>query len=203
MGRHARLTVVLVLDLALVAGLVAVGLTARSLSVLAAGADYLADAAAVGVSLLAVSLAARPPTARRPQGHPKATTGAALVNAGWLLVLSAAVVVEAARRLLQRTPEVHGLPILVVSAVAAAAMAGGALLLRGDDESGQDLNLRAVLLDTLGDAVAAAGVAGVGAVILVTGRWFWLDPAAALAIAAVVGWHAAALVVEAAAAARR
>ena len=50
--------------------------------------------------------------------------------------------------------------------------------------------MRAVLLDTAGDADAAAGVAVTGAVILATGRLDWLDPAVALLIAVVIGYHA-------------
>jgi cobalt-zinc-cadmium efflux system protein len=45
---------VLLLNLGLVAALVIVGVAAHSLAVFAAGADYLADAAAIGVSLLAI-----------------------------------------------------------------------------------------------------------------------------------------------------
>lgn len=68
MTRSTRLTVVLVLNLLLVAGLVAVGVTAHSLGVLAEGADYVADAAAIGLSLLAISLAGRPPTSALVSG---------------------------------------------------------------------------------------------------------------------------------------
>ena len=50
MTREARLTIVLVLNLAMIVALVVVGLTAHSLGVLAVGGDYLADAAAVGIS---------------------------------------------------------------------------------------------------------------------------------------------------------
>ena len=50
-------------------------------------------------------------------------------------------------------------------------------------------NMRAILLDTVADAAAAAGVAATGAVILATGGWYWLDPAVALAIALVIGYH--------------
>jgi Co/Zn/Cd efflux system component len=85
-----------------------------------------------------------------------------------------------------------GPPGLIVSAVAAAVMLGGALILRGDpgeDDGGEDLNVKAVLLDTVGDAAAAGGVAVSGAIILGTG-WYWLDPATALAIAVIVGYHA-------------
>ena len=57
--RTTRLTVVLLLNLALVAGLVVAGIGAHSIGVLAAGGDYLADAAAIGISLLAIGLARR------------------------------------------------------------------------------------------------------------------------------------------------
>jgi hypothetical protein len=76
-------------------------------------------------------------------------------------------------------------------------MTGGALILRGEDEDDaneHDLSMAAVLLDTIADAAAAAGVAVTGAVILAIGGWYWLDPAVALAIALVVAYHAVALI---------
>jgi Co/Zn/Cd efflux system component len=47
-SRTRRLAIVLALNLSLVTALVIVGLAAHSLAVLAAGVDYLADAAAAG-----------------------------------------------------------------------------------------------------------------------------------------------------------
>lgn len=91
----------------------------------------------------------------------------------------------------------HGLPALIVSGFAALVMLAGALLLGGDVEDddddldeGEELNGRAILLDTAADAAAAAGVTAVGAVIAATGSLYWLDPAVALIIAVVVAWHA-------------
>ncbi|MGO4586530.1 cation diffusion facilitator family transporter [Arthrobacter sp. 2RAF6] len=201
MTRTRRLSVVLVLNLALVAGLVVVGISANSLGVLAEGTDYLADAAAIGVSLFAVRVSKLPPTPKRPQGYPMATTWAAGVNAGWLLVLSVAILVGAAGRFLTGTGEVHGLPVLIVSGIAAVVMFVGALILDGDNgdgdnKAGGDLNMRAVLLDTAGDAAAAAGVAVAGAVIYVTKGLYWLDPVVAAIIAGVVGYHAVRLLIE-------
>ncbi len=202
MSRTQRLLVVLVLNLTLVASLITVGVTAHSLAVLAEGGDYLLDAAGVGVALLAIHLAARPPSRARPQGYPNATSLAALVNAGWLLVLELLVASAAVDRLITGTPHVEGLPVLVVSGIAALVMTLGALVLRGDaDEGGgegeaeeRDLSVAAVLLDTVADAAAAAGVAVAGGIILITGGWYWLDPAVALAIAVVVACHALALI---------
>ncbi len=75
MTRRARLLIVLGLNLALIAGLVAVGIAGHSVGLLAAGGDYLADSGAIVLALLAllaIWLRDRPPTARRPQGYPRA-----------------------------------------------------------------------------------------------------------------------------------
>jgi len=198
--RAQRLVVVLTLNLALVAVLVIVGVAAHSLGVLTEGGDYLLDAGGAGVALVALVLSRRPATARRPIGYPNATNIAALVNAGWLLLLEVIVATAAVVRLATGTPEVYGLPVLVVSGIAAVAMTVGALILRGDipgeDDADCDLSIAAVLLDTAADAAAAAGVAAMGGIILVTGGWYWLDPAVALLIAVVVGYHALALLLK-------
>lgn len=196
MSRVGRLTIVLTLNLSLIAALVVVGLTAHSIGVLAEGGDYLADAAAICVSLFAIWLSRRPPTSSRPQGYPKATKVAALVNGAWLLVLTVLVVMGALQRLATRVPHVDGLPVLIVSAVAAVVMVVGALILGGDaddHDDDRDLNVRAVLLDTVADAAAATGVAITGGVILVRGGWYWLDPVVALVFAVVIGYHVLAL----------
>jgi cobalt-zinc-cadmium efflux system protein len=197
MTRSGRLVVVLALNLVLVFGLVAVGASAHSLGVLAAGADYLADAAAIGVALLAIWLSERPPSARRPGGYPRANALAALVNGGWLALLSVLIIAGASERLIAGTPAVHGLPVLLSSATAATVMIVAALILKGDVDDGDDdetLSLRAVLLDTAADAAAATGVAITGGIILVTKRFDWLDPTVALVIAVVIGYHALRLV---------
>lgn len=198
MSRTTRLLIVLALNVILIGALVAVGLGAHSLGVLSAGVDYFADAAAIGVSLVAIRLSARSPSAARPQGYPRATAWAALVNAGWLLALSLLVIVAAVGRLVAGTHEVHGLPVLVVSAVAAAVMLVGALILGGDekddDDPGGNLNIRAVLLDTLADSMVAAAIAVVGAIILVASANYWLDPAVALLVSGVIAFHALRLV---------
>jgi cobalt-zinc-cadmium efflux system protein len=203
-SRTQRLFVVLVLNLTLVASLITVGVAAHSLAVLAEGGDYLLDAAGVAVALVAIRLAARPASRARPEGYPNATSLAALVNAGWLLVLELLVASAAVDRLITGTPQVDGLPVLVVSGIAAVVMTLGALVLRGDRDDGEgegegeaeerDLSVAAILLDTVADAAAAAGVAAAGGIILITGGWYWLDPAVALAIAVVVAYHAVALI---------
>ena len=196
MSRTRRLLVVLALNLGLVGALVAAGVTAHSLAVLAEGGDYLLDAAGVGVALLAIRLSSRPAKSAQRDGAPKAPNVAALINSGWLLVLEMLVAAAAVDRLTTGARQVDGLPVLIVSSIAALVMAAGALILHGDGDDDEDetdehdLSVAAVLLDTIADAAAAAGVAVAGAIILATGGWYWLDPAAALTIALIVGYHA-------------
>jgi cobalt-zinc-cadmium efflux system protein len=199
MSRTQRLVVVLALNLGLVVGLVVAGVTAHSIAVLAEGSDFLLDAAGVGVALLAVRLSERPTSLARPEGYPKATSIAALINCGWLLALELLVASVAVNRLITGPHQVDGLPMLVVSSIAAVAMTISALILQADASdgdggaNGRDLSVAAVLLDSIADAAAAAGVAIAGGIILATGGWYWLDPAVALVVALVVAYHALAL----------
>jgi len=194
MTRRTRLVIVLGLNLVLIAVLVVVGISANSLGVLAAGGDYVADSGAIMLALFAIWLTQRPPSARRPNGYPHATAYAAVINATLLGVVVVVVIVTAVWRLVDGTEHVEGEPVLIASALAASVMAVGAVILGGDvdDDSDTDAdraNMRAILLDTVADAAAAAGVAATGAIILATGGWYWLDPAVALAIALVIGYH--------------
>lgn len=61
-------------------------------------------------------------------------------------------------RLASGMREVDGLPVLIVSGIAALVMTGGALVLRRhheDETDEHDLSVTAVLLDTIADATAA------------------------------------------------
>jgi cobalt-zinc-cadmium efflux system protein len=176
-----RLMLVLGINLAMVLALLLVGLLAHSLGVLASGADYLGDALGTGLSLVALRMS------RHKHGHPRATSYAALANSSFLLLVTLGVVVEAIHRLSTGAPSIHGVPVVVVSVVAAIAMIACAFIL-GNVEG--DLSMESVMLDTVADAAAAIGVAISGAVILITKGTYWLDSLVALLIALVVGYHA-------------
>lgn len=183
MTQQKRLILLLALNLLMIAGLIIVGLTAHSLGVLAAGGDYVADSAAILLGIIAVGIR------NRVGAHSRATTFAALINGGALLVVTALVIVEAIRRLAAGTPAVQGLPVLVVSAIATVVMVSGALIL-GRDAGREDLHMRSVLLDTVSDALTSAAVAISGAVIYFAKGLYWLDPVVAIIIGLVIGFGA-------------
>jgi cobalt-zinc-cadmium efflux system protein len=161
-------------------GLVIVGFTTDSLGVLAAGGDYVADSTAVVLGLTAVTIR------DRVGQHSRAPAIVALINGVALLAVTVLVVTEAVRRLLIGTPEIHGLPVLIVSAIGTVVMVVGALVL-GRDAGHEDLHMRSVLLDTVADAMISAAVAVTGAVIFLADGLYWLDAVVAVLIGLVVG----------------
>lgn len=197
MSQQRRLGIVLGLNLSVIAALVIVGLAGHSVGVLAAAGDTAVDSVALVLGLIAVTVRDRSTHARRSLVIPVV----ALINGGALLVVTALIAVEAVRRLLHGAPEVHGLPVLIVSGLTMAVLLVGAWVL-GASAANEDLHMRSVLLDTLADSAAAGAVAVAGAVIALTGRFFWLDPALALGIAVVVAVPASVLCRKAVAAMR-
>jgi cobalt-zinc-cadmium efflux system protein len=176
-----RLGLVLSVNLAMVLGLLLIGLLAHSLGVLAAGADYFGDALGAGLSLVALRMS------RRERGFPRATSFAAFANSSLLLLVTLVVMAEAVHRLSSGAPSIHGAPVVLASVVAALAMIACALIL-GD--VGSDLSMQSVMLDTLADAAAAIGVAISGAIILLTKGTYWLDSLVALLIGLVIAYQA-------------
>ncbi len=195
-SQRKRLSILLALNIAMIAGLVIVGLTAHSLGVLAAGGDYIADSTAIGLGILAVTIR------ERVGDHSRAPTYVAIVNAAALLLVTLVVVAEAVHRLVQGTAPVQGVPVLIVSTIATAVMVVGIFIL-GTDAGKEDLHMRSVLLDTAADALASAAVAVSGAVIALTGTFYWLDSVLAAGIGLVIGYGAVRLLRDALTALRR
>jgi cobalt-zinc-cadmium efflux system protein len=190
--RERRLLVVLVLNLGIVAGEVIGGLASGSLGLLADAAHNLTDVAGVALALVAVRWARRAPTARRSFGYHRGTVLAAQANGALILAATALIGFEGVRRLAKPSIVEGGL-VVAVAIVALLANTSAALLLR---ERGGDVNMRAALLHMASDAVASLGVAVAGAVILITGRFEWLDPAISLGIGVIIGWQAVKLMGE-------
>ena len=178
-GRHrGALTAVLALTtLVAVAEIIGAVITG-SLVLLADAAHMTADAAGVGLSLLAAYFAARPATARRTFGYARAEILAAMVNALLLFGMAAFIFAEAIRRLM--SPSAVNSGLLIVFGLIALAANGTSLLLlrRGQAES---LNVRGAFLEVASDAVGATAVIVTGIVIAVTGVTR-VDPIASLAV---------------------
>lgn len=163
--------------------LVFAGVRAHSLALLSEAGHNLSDFVALLLSLVAVYLQSRPPSATHTYGYHRAGVLAALVNAATLVIVSFLIFYEAVKRI-QQPHEVHA-TIMIWVAAAGVIMNGviAMMLYRAD----HDVNIRSALLHEIGDTLSTAAVIGGGWAILATGQW-WIDPALSLAIGALILW---------------
>ncbi|HEX4725269.1 MAG TPA: cation diffusion facilitator family transporter [Pseudonocardiaceae bacterium] len=145
---------------------VVIGLVAGSLVLLADAAHMVSDAAAIGLALFAMRLAARPATGAYTYGLKRAEILSALANGATLLGLSLFFVIEAITRLIT-PPAVSGSPVLVVALVGVVVNVAATLVLRRADR--RSLNVEGSFQHILTDLYAFIGTAVAGVVILTTG----------------------------------
>jgi cobalt-zinc-cadmium efflux system protein len=187
MDRTRRLSVSLALNGLLVVVQVGFGLVAHSTGLLADAGHNLADVGALVLSLVAVRLVLRPPSAARSFGNHRATILAALANAALIGVVTVLIVIDSIHRLGHPEPVRAGL-VVVVASLALLVNGVAALLLR---DGTHDLNMRTAALHMAGDALASLAVVAAAAVMLAVPSATWLDPVSALVVAAIIVYQAA------------
>src|SRR5271170_8106057 len=171
--------------------LVVAGFRAHSLALLSEAGHNLSDFVALLLSLVAVYLQARPPSATKTYGWHRAGVLAALVNAGSLVAVSFLIFYEAFRRL--QNPEHVRAGVMIWVAAAGVVMNGVIALLLY--RSGSDVNIRSALVHEIGDTVSTAAVIVGGWAILATGQ-YWIDSALSFGIGALILWSGFGIVRE-------
>ncbi len=182
-GRHAgSLTgAILIGSVVLVVELVA-GVASNSLALLADAGHVFADVSGMGLSLIAIRLAARPPSDARSFGLYRIEMVAAAVNAVLLLVIAIVVAVEAVRRFLEPPEVTPGIVVVVAAGALLANLVALRILAAGQRES---LTMRGAYLEIAGDVMGDGAVLIAGLVILATG-WRQADAVASLAVAVLI-----------------
>ena len=191
-GNRRRLAMALVLTATYMVAEVVGGLASNSLALLADAGHMFSDAAALGLSLVAVILAQRPATAHRTYGFHRAEILAALANGAALLALSVLIAREAWERL-SEPPEVRGALMLAVACGGLAINLANLRILSGGRES--NLNIRGAWLHVMADTLGSIGAISAGAAIYFLG-WRWADPVASFIIATLVLYSSWGLVRE-------
>ena len=177
-----KLAVALALILGFMLLEVVAGLLAGSLALLSDAGHMLTDAAAIGFSLVAIRLAARPAKGVMTYGLKRVEILSAQANGVTLLVLALLILFEAVRRLIQ-PPEVKGGVVLVVALVGVVVnLAATWTLSRANRRS---LNVEGSFQHILTDLYAFIATAVAGAIVLWTG-WLRADALASLLVAALM-----------------
>ena len=160
------LVVALCLIAAFIAGEVVVAIIARSLALLSDAGHMLTDVAALGMSLVALRLARRPPRGGLTYGLKRAEVLAALISGATLLALAAVLVFEAVRRL-ATPPTVQG--AAVIATAAAGIVVNLAVTGQLAHAGRRSLNIEASFRHILTDLYALIGTLIAGVVIVATG----------------------------------
>ena len=177
------LRISLFVTLAYIVLLVVAGIRAHSLALLSEAGHNLSDFLALLLSLVAVYLQSRPPSATKTYGYHRAGVLAALINAGSLVVISFFIFYEAFRRI-QHPQQVRAGMMMTVAAAGVVMNGVIALLLY---RSGGDINIRSALIHEVGDTLSTAAVIAGGWAIILTGQ-YWIDSALSCAIGALILW---------------
>lgn len=138
-----------------------------SLALLADAVHMLSDNVSLGIALVAVWLAGKPPTPKRSYGYQRLEVLAALANGVLLVLLAVWIGVEAIRRLADPRPVLGGWMLAIALAGVAVNVAAGAVLHRSRSAG---INVEAAFRHVLADLASSIGVAVAAVVIVLSGR---------------------------------
>jgi cobalt-zinc-cadmium efflux system protein len=187
-----RLWLTLALVLVYMGAEVAGGIISGSLALIADAGHMLSDAAALALTLFAMSYAKRPATPRRTYGSYRAEIIAALVNGATLVAVAIYIFIEAIERF-QQPPEVQGGVMLVVATGGLVVNGAGLLILHTG--RGDSLNMRGAWLHVLTDALGSLQAIIAGGLIWAYG-WHWIDPVASVLIGLLVIYSSWSLITQ-------
>jgi len=188
-----RLTVALALSIAIFISELLGGWIFRSSALVADALHIFTDIFAVGFSLMALILSARPPTTTLTYGYHRIEVFASFANGISLFAITALIIYDAYLKIISPS----NLNIFGTMAVAAIALGvniiSHSLLKKNPNASeepvpygvGEDLNIKSATTHILGDALSSAAVIA-GAVLVYITHDLLFDPVVAIFIALIV-----------------
>ena len=169
-GKNLLLTMVLKIVLTIAEALG--GWLSGSLSLLSDALHNLSDVLSIVISWFAVKMAKKEHDKKNTFGYRRATIIAAVINATLLIIMSLFLFREAYFKFIQ--PEkINALLVIIIASIGIVLNAVAVYLLH--KSSGADLNMRAVYLHFLSDALSSVGVM-VGGLVIYFFDAYWMDP---------------------------
>jgi len=185
-GGDRRIAVAVAVNLGLTVAQVIGGVLSGSLALIADALHNFSDAISLIIGFAARRIARRPADQAMTFGYGRAEVVAALINYTTLIVVGVYLVFEAVLRLFD--PQgVDGRMVVWIAGVALVVDAATALLTYSMSKT--SVNIRAVFLHNVADALGSVAVIVAGTLILLYDWWF-IDPAVTLLIAGYILWQA-------------
>ena len=158
------------------------GILSDSISLVSDAVHMFTDVIAIGLSLFAITMAARNHSGAMTFGYHRAEVMAALANGIGLIVISAWVLYEAFLRVM--SPRIIDAPLMLL--IASIGLAGNlAVMFLLKRQSGRSINVHSAFVHVLYDAVSSVAVIITGFIALNTGVTI-VDPFVAFLIAGLV-----------------
>jgi cobalt-zinc-cadmium efflux system protein len=170
-----------------------VGFWSKSLALVADAGHMLADAAALGLAIIAQRIASQQRTRAQTYGFRRAEVLAAFANGIALGITAIWIFIEAAARW-RDPPAIQAMAMTLTAVVGLLVNLGSAAML-GAGAHGHNVNTRGALAHVLTDALGSVGAIAAGALVLAFG-WNRADPAISAAIGVLVLWGGYRLVRE-------
>ncbi|WP_050182498.1 cation diffusion facilitator family transporter [Domibacillus robiginosus] len=159
------------------------GILTNSLALLSDAGHMLSDAAALGLSYVAMTIGQRAASNRKTFGYKRFEILAAFINGITLLLISLYIFYEAYQRI-TNPPEVVSSGMLVISIAGLIVnIVAAFILMKGDKD--ENLNVRSAFLHVLGDMLGSFG-AIVAALLIMFFGWNLADPIASIIVALLI-----------------
>ncbi|KKI91229.1 zinc transporter ZitB [Bacillus sp. SA1-12] len=165
------------------------GILTNSLALLSDAGHMLSDAAALGLSYLALTFGEKGASLSKTFGYKRFEILAAFINGITLVVISLYIFWEAYQRILN-PPDVVSVGMLTISIIGLVVnIIAAFILMKGDKD--ENLNVRSAFLHVLGDMLGSFG-AIVAALLIMFFGWNITDPIASIIVAILIiisGWR--------------
>ncbi len=155
------------------------GLFSGSLALIADALHNLSDMASLVIAFAARKIARRPADEKMTFGYGRIEIVAALINYTTLILIGFYLIYEGGMRIID-PPEVQGWMVVIIGCVALVVDALTAGLTYSMQKG--SVNIRALFLHNLSDALASVAVIISGTLIILYDMW-WIDPAITIGIA--------------------
>ncbi|UCG91659.1 MAG: cation transporter [candidate division WOR-3 bacterium] len=158
------------------------GFLTRSIALISDAGHMFTHCFAIGISLVAIMIAKRPPCHHRTFGLYRAEILAALINGLFLLLIVGVIVYEAIQRIIHPA-DVLTLHMLMIALIGLTVNVASIFILHGSHT--KNLNIKGVFYHMVADAASSVGIVIAAIIIYYTGLNI-IDPLVSLGIAAVI-----------------
>jgi len=155
------------------------GVLSGSLALIADALHNFSDMVSLVIAFAARKIARRPADEKMTFGYGRIEIVAALINYTTLILIGVYLIYEGGMRMID-PPEVQGWTVVIIGGVALAVDTLTALLTYSMQKG--SVNIRALFLHNLSDALASVAVIVAGSLIILYDMW-WVDPAITIGIA--------------------